>query len=259
MTASADTNSTIAATLAAVKQHIRVAHVEAGLRSFNRRMPEEHNRVLTDHAADLLLAPTDVAMGHLADEGLGERSRLVGDVMLDVFETVRQRVGRGDPGAVDEGIVLATIHRQENTDDVNRLAAILDALSQLPNQVLLAAHPRLRATADRNGITLDRGSVRTCEPLEYPELVRVLTAAKAVVTDSGGLQKEAFFAGTPCTTVRSETEWVETLEGGWNVLAPEPDTIAGAVNRDRPTAERGAPYGTGDAGSRVVEAIEGGH
>jgi UDP-N-acetylglucosamine 2-epimerase (non-hydrolysing) len=253
-----DTNSTIAAALAAVKQHLPVAHVEAGLRSFNRRMPEEHNRVLTDHCADLLLAPTAVAMGHLKQEGLAGRSRLVGDVMLDIFEAVRSKVGAHPLGQLlghDEPYVLATIHRQENTDDVDRLAAIISALASLPLKVVLAAHPRLRNIAGSAGISLDSGSIVTCEPLGYSDLVATLAGATAVVTDSGGLQKEAFFAGTPCTTVRTETEWVETLVGDWNALA-QPEEIASTVLRDAPATQRGTPYGDGKAGHKVVEAIE---
>lgn len=253
-----DTNSTIAAALAAVKQHLPVAHVEAGLRSFNRRMPEEHNRVLTDHCADLLLAPTAVAMEHLRQEGLADRSRLVGDVMLDVFEAVRSEVEThplSQSLGHDEPYVLATIHRQENTDDVGRLTAILSALASLPLRVILAAHPRLRNAAGSAGILLDSGSIATCEPLGYRELVATLAAATGVVTDSGGLQKEAFFAGTPCTTVRTETEWVETLVGDWNVLA-QPEELASTVLRDAPTGDRGAPYGDGRAGQKVVDAIE---
>lgn len=253
-----DTNSTIAAALAAVKQHLSVAHVEAGLRSFNRRMPEEHNRVLTDHCADLLLAPTAVAMEHLKNEGLADRSRLVGDVMLDVFEAVR--IGAMTRPSIplldlDEPYVLATIHRQENTDDLDRLRAIISGLASLPIRVVLAAHPRLRNVAERAEISLDAGSIVTCEPLGYGDLVAALSHARAVVTDSGGLQKEAFFAGTPCTTVRTETEWVETLIDGWNVLA-HPDDIAAAVLRDAPVGERATPYGDGRAGHAVVEAIE---
>lgn len=254
-----DTNSTIAAALAAVKHHFPVAHVEAGLRSLNRRMPEEHNRVLTDHCADLLLAPTEVAMAHLRREGLIERAHLVGDVMLDVFEAVRTEVSSRTLGhrLVEDGrpYVLATIHRQENTDDLGRLRAIIDALAALPIQVVLAAHPRLRSIAERAQIELEAGSIVACHPLAYGELVAALMGANAVVTDSGGLQKEAFFAGTPCTTVRTETEWVETIAGSWNVLV-EPDEIAASVLREPPDCERGRPYGDGCAGQAVIRAIE---
>ena len=255
-----DTNSTIAAALAAVKHHIPVAHVEAGLRSFNRRMPEEHNRVLSDHAADLLLAPTQVAMDHLADEGLAARSRLVGDVMLDVFRFAERSAASIDVASVTGGLtgdfVVATIHRPDNTDDPERLGEILRALADLTRPVVLAVHPRLRAAAERHGLPLERGAIRPRPPLAYLELVTLLGVARSVVTDSGGLQKEAFFAGTPCTTVRPETEWVETLDGGWNVLVDEPTRLVDVAERGAPGTERGTPYGDGAAGTAVVSAIE---
>lgn len=255
-----DTNSTVAAALAAVKIHVPVAHVEAGLRSFNRSMPEEHNRVLTDHAADLLLAPTELAMSHLAREGLSARASLVGDVMVDVFQLVQRRVGL----ATDISTVvpagpfqLATIHRQENTDDPDRLAAIIDALASFDDSVLLAVHPRLRDRAATFGIELDRGSIVTSSPLSYPELVAVLGRCDGVVTDSGGLQKEALLAQRRCTTVRTETEWPETLEGGWNMLVDDPGEISEVAARPTPSSQAPSPYGDGDAAERVVRAIEG--
>ncbi len=222
-----DTNSTLAAALSAVKLHLPVAHLEAGLRSFNRRMPEEHNRVLTDHAADLLLAPTTTARDHLASEGLAERTVVVGDVMVDVLLMVRAQVGDGGevlerlgldgprtPGGGRGTFSVATIHRAENTDDPDRLRAIVQALSDVDHPVVLLAHPRLRAKAAAHGIPLDGGSLTTRDPLAYPDLVAAVSAARGVITDSGGLQKEAFVLRTPCTTVRTETEWVETVRAG---------------------------------------------
>ncbi len=254
-----DTNSTLAAAVAAVKLHIPVAHLEAGLRSFNRRMPEEHNRVLTDHAADLLLAPTEVAMEHLAHEGLAERSVMVGDVMTDVLFRVRDRV-LAHPSPVPLGMesgqyFVATIHRPDNTDDPLRLRGIIEALSSLPLPVLLLAHPRLRAFASQHGIDLEYGAVRVHEPLPYPELVAAVMGSAGVVTDSGGLQKEAFLLRVPCTTVRPETEWVETVDLGWNVIANEVDTIAAAVARPRPADTSATPYGTGHAAQAVAKAL----
>lgn len=255
-----DTNSTMAGALAAVKLHLPVAHLEAGLRSFNRRMPEEHNRVLTDHAADLLLAPTEVAVGHLAAEGLADRTRLVGDVMTDVCHLVRDAV-REDPPKLPADVdpagryVVATVHRADNTDDPARLAAVAAALAAVEVPVVLLAHPRLRARAAEHGIELATGSVRVCDPLPYPALVRAVTGAAGVVTDSGGLQKEAFLLGVPCTTVRTETEWTETLEGGWNVLDPGLGRVAELAARPVPAAERGTPYGDGRAAQRVAEEL----
>lgn len=263
-----DTNSTLAGALSAVKQHIPVAHLEAGLRSFNRRMPEEHNRVLTDHASDLLLAPTAEAMRHLAAEGLERRSILVGDVMVDVCLLVRDAVLAGGYPAPDlpRGIdpsapyLVATLHRPDNTDQPERLEAIVGALARLPLPVALLAHPRLIARAAEHGIELDRGAVRTGRPLPYAGIVSAVLGSAGVVTDSGGLQKEAFLLGRPCTTVRPETEWVETLEGGWNTLVPDPHELEesawiATATRPAPTLDIGAPFGSGDAALAVVREL----
>ncbi|WP_448712990.1 non-hydrolyzing UDP-N-acetylglucosamine 2-epimerase [Microbacterium profundi] len=258
-----DTNSTVAAALSAVKLHIPVAHLEAGLRSFNRRMPEEHNRVLTDHAADLLLAPTQVAFDHLADEGLAGRTVLVGDVMTDVLFQVRSEVSDRPSKLVDElglearNYYLATIHRAENTDDPERLAEIVAALASLDKPVVLLAHPRIVAKAAAHGIDLTSGALIAHAPLAYAELIAAAMRSAGVVTDSGGLQKEAFLLRIPCTTVRTETEWVETVDLGWNVLANTADEIATAVVRPRPADTDSAPYGDGHAAGRVIETLQG--
>ncbi len=256
-----DTNSTLAGTLSAVKMHLPVAHLEAGLRSFNRRMPEEHNRVLTDHAADLLLAPTEGAVEHLRREGLGDRTRLVGDVMTDVCLRVRDAVLAEPasvvdvvPGGIADDFLLATIHRAETTDDPERLAALVGALQTMDAPVLLLAHPRLRARAAEQGLVLSRGSLHVGEPAPYPAMVSAVLRARGVVTDSGGLQKEAFLLERPCTTVRTETEWLETLDGGWNVLV-EPSGVQAAVARPAPSGERGTPYGDGHAAEAVADAL----
>jgi UDP-N-acetylglucosamine 2-epimerase (non-hydrolysing) len=254
-----DTNSTIAGALSAVKLHIPLAHLEAGLRSFNRAMPEEHNRVMTDHAADLCLAPTTVAMAHLAAEGLTHRSALVGDVMTDVCLKVSAAVGDRRPAlpdGVDGDYVLATIHRAENTDDEARLRAIVEGLAALPHPVVLTAHPRLVARAGHHGIDLRAGSLHTIEPLDYPAMVAAVKGARAVVTDSGGLQKEAFLLRTPCTTVRTETEWTETIDLGWNVLALDLSRLTEVVDRPAPSPTDAAPYGDGHAAEATVRALE---
>lgn len=254
-----DTNSTIAAGLAAVKLHVKLAHLEAGLRSFNRRMPEEHNRVVVDHLADLCLAPTEVAMEHLRDEGLAARSELIGDVMTDVCLQTRDAVQDQDVAipALTPGtpFVLATIHRADNTDDPERLASIVSALASADHPVALLAHPRLVAAAKRHGIDLRQGNLMVCEPLPYPQMVRAVMAAATVVTDSGGLQKEAFLLGTPCITVRTETEWVETLDDGWNVLDPHLEQVSASIIRPVPAAAKNHPYGDGHAAERVVAAL----
>lgn len=256
-----DTNSTLAAALAAVKLHLPIAHLEAGLRSFNRRMPEEHNRVLTDHAADLLLAPTEVAARHLANEGLSERTAVVGDVMTDVLMRVRhQVVTRPSPVGVELGMKdgsysLCTIHRAENTDDPARLGGIIEALRSVDHPVVVLAHPRLVATAARFSIELGGGSLRTHAPVGYPDLVASALHARGIITDSGGLQKEAFLLRVPCTTVRTETEWVETVDLGWNVLVEPGEELVAAASRPTPTATDAAPYGDGRAAARVVESL----
>lgn len=254
-----DTNSTLAAAIAAVKLHLPVAHLEAGLRSFNRRMPEEHNRVLTDHASDLLLAPTTVAMSHLKVEGLEHRSLLVGDVMTDVLYSVRDRIAHErelTPFDMDPGsYYVATIHRPDNTDNPARLAGILRALADLPKPVVLLAHPRLRSLAERNGIAIEHGGLRTLAPLPYPELIGAVVHSAGVVTDSGGLQKEAFLLRIPTTTIRAETEWTETVDLGWNVLANKVEHIAGAVTRPAPAPTEAQPYGDGMAAERVAKAL----
>ncbi len=255
-----DTNSTLAAAVAAVKMHLPLAHLEAGLRSFNRRMPEEHNRVLTDHAADLCLAPTAVAMAHLTHEGLADRSILVGDVMTDVLYSVRDSLGDqafvAPEGVVDGQYYVATVHRPDNTDSPERLGAILDQLSRLSLPVLLLVHPRLASLAEAHGLSLTQGSLRPVSPMAYPELVQAVMHSAGVVTDSGGLQKEAFLLRVPCTTIRPETEWVETVDLGWNVLVSDNlSLLAAVVERARPAPTTATPYGDGHAAARVVAAL----
>ena len=251
-----DTNSTLAAAISAVKLHFPVAHLEAGLRSFNRAMPEEHNRVLTDHAADLLLPPTQVAHDHLVREGLGHRSVIVGDVMTDVCYMTRDNVRANPLNLGISGTYLtSTIHRAENTDDPIRLKEIITALQALPNPVALLAHPRLQSRAIEFGIKLEQGSVQVFDPLPYPQTIQMMMESAGVVTDSGGLQKEAYLLGVPCTTIRTETEWVETLVDSWNVLSPDVENLTDAVMRPRPSVPTKSVYGDGAAAERVVDAL----
>lgn len=256
-----DTNSTVAAALSAAKMHIKVAHLEAGLRSFNRRMPEEHNRVVTDHLADLLLAPTEAAVEHLNREALGDRTVLVGDVMADVLYEVRDRVSNLTSTLTTElsltthNYYIATIHRPDNTDDPVRLAEIVGALAALDKPVVLLAHPRLIAKASEHDIDLNQGSLIARGPLAYPNLVGAILSSAGVVTDSGGLQKEAFLLRVPCTTVRTETEWAETIALGWNQLANTADEISAAVQRPRPSDTASTPYGDGRTADRVIKVL----
>jgi len=259
-----DTNSTLAGTLAAVKIHLKVAHLEAGLRSFNRAMPEEHNRVVTDHTADLLLAPTQVAMEHLAREGLEKKSLLVGDVMTDICFRTRDKVTANPPElspelealSRDGNFHLATIHRAENTDDPTRLRGIITSIQNLNTPTLLLAHPRLISKAAAIGLELGKGTLHTAKPVSYPELVYLVSKSKSVITDSGGLQKEAFLLKIVCTTIRAETEWPETLVDGWNLLQADPRGLEDVVDRQRTTASHGDPYGDGNTAQAVVQALK---
>ena len=220
-----DTDSTLAGSLAAVKLNIRVAHVEAGLRSFNRKMPEEINRILTDHVADLLFAPTKTAVRNLDSEGIiGEKVHLVGDVMLDVarhFENLAEAQSKvlGKLGLHPRSYTLATIHRAENTDDPVRLNAILRGFAEFSHNIVLPLHPRTRHCIHKFGLTLS-SNIQIIDPVGYIDMVMLEKNAALIATDSGGVQKEAYFFHVPCVTLRDETEWVELIQAGWNYLAP---------------------------------------
>jgi len=258
-----DTNSTLAGALAGAQGRKPVAHVEAGMRSFDRSMPEELNRVLTDHASSLLLCSSEVAVGNLRTEGVHGEVKLVGDVMVDVAMSVqpraRERVDLVEArGLVPGEYLLATAHRAGNVDDPARLAALVELLEAMPFPVLLALHPRT-ASRLREGGLMDRlspaGGVLLTAPLGYLELTALLCNARAVLTDSGGIQKEAYLAGVPCVTLRRSTEWVETVQNGWNVLVDlDAEAAVAAVQRE-PPAVRPALYGDGRAGERVVDAL----
>lgn len=255
-----DTNSTLAGALAAVKLHIPVAHIEAGLRSFNRSMPEEINRVLTDHAADLLLAPNEGAMANLANEGLAERSRNVGDIMVDALYSVREGAPSGSSVLAEIGVPagpysLLTVHRPANTDDPAVLGRIFGAL-QGAGTIVFPIHPRTRAAMAANGIELP-GNIVAVEPLGYAQLVAVAAGAAVVLTDSGGLQKEAYLLETPCITLREETEWTETVELGWNrLVGSDGDRLQEALSAPPRGETHPAVYGDGHAAEAIVAAIE---
>lgn len=264
-----DTNSTLAGALAAAKLHIPIAHVEAGLRSFNRAMPEEINRVLADHTADLLFAPTDAAVANLRREGISNgRIRQVGDVMYDAVlhfsAMARERSKILDRlGLESKGYVLATVHRAENTDDPERLRAIFDGLALVSRAlpIVLPLHPRTRAALRRAG-RLDSllEQVRPIDPVGYLDMLTLTAHACLVATDSGGLQKEAFFCSVPCVTLRDETEWLELVEAGWNRLCPplEPATVAACLRAALgTTGGQVALYGDGKAAHAIVDILIG--
>jgi UDP-N-acetylglucosamine 2-epimerase len=221
-------------------------------------MPEERNRIVADHLSDLLLAPTPTAMANLEREGLGERSVLVGDVMVDAIDSALERSAESLPVEArrNPGYVLLTLHRPSNVDDPARLGAWLSAAAQAA-PVLFPAHPRTRAVLDRARVAVPRGVI-LMEPAGYLAMIALEHAARIIATDSGGVQKEAYLAGIPCVTLRGETEWVETIEAGWNRLAPNPSDLAlaiAAAGADPPGA-RPSLYGDGHAAGRVVEALE---
>ncbi|MCK1438335.1 MULTISPECIES: UDP-N-acetylglucosamine 2-epimerase (non-hydrolyzing) [Bradyrhizobium] len=256
-----DTNSTLAGALAATKLHIPVVHVEAGLRSFNRRMPEEQNRIVVDHLSDLLLAPSRIAINNLHREGIESTKMMqVGDVMYDATLLFgQQAIGSSTIlnrlRMVGKDYVLATIHRAENTDDPARLIRIMEALRAVADTipVILPIHPRTMAAIQQRGC--DLGRVTIIEPVGYLDMIVLESQASVIATDSGGVQKEAYFHRVPCVTLRDETEWVELVETGWNVLAPPTDAASVAatiLNRAGSTGEDTSPYGDGKAAEKVA-------
>jgi UDP-N-acetylglucosamine 2-epimerase len=259
-----DTNSTLAGALAACKLRLTLAHVESGLRSFNRDMPEEHNRVLTDHCADLLFCPTQTAVDHLAREAVQGTTHLVGDTMYDAVlqfgkvAAARSNIMR-ELGLEQRRFLLATVHRPYNTDAPENLEEILSAFIELGETVVFPVHPRTRKRiAEMNG-TFDRlqrsRCVKMIEPLGYLDMLALEQSARMILTDSGGIQKEAYFFGVPCVTLRPETEWVETVEAGWNVLV-EPRQLRAAVESTPPSGDRPALFGSGDAAARIADVLE---
>ncbi len=258
-----DTNSTLAGALAAVQARIPVAHVEAGMRSFDRAMPEEVNRVVTDHLSALLLCPSRTAVENLRRESVAGAVELVGDVMVDVAQLLqpaaRARTAALEPYGVEPGqYLLATAHRAGNVDDPARLALLVELLRALPLPAVLPLHPRTRARLEAAGLLEELATaphLRLAPPLGYLDFTALLCNARAVVTDSGGVQKEAYLAGVPCVTLRPSTEWVETVEVGWNVLVDlDADVALAALERSLPV-ERPELYGDGRAGERVVDAV----
>lgn len=256
-----DTNSTLAGGLAAAQANIPVAHVEAGMRSFDRRMPEELNRVLTDHLSSLLLAPSETAVENLRREHVAGAVEQVGDVMVDVAMLIqpRARADEGAParlGAPEGGFILATAHRAGNVDDPARLRALVTLLRGVEGPVVLPLHPRTRARLEAEGLLDELArDVTITAPLGYLDFTALLVRSRAVLTDSGGVQKEAYLAGVPCVTMRDTTEWVETVDVGWNVLVDLDLERARAALAAAPPAARPELYGDGEAGARVVASL----
>jgi UDP-GlcNAc3NAcA epimerase len=257
-----DTNSTLAGALAAAKLHIPIAHVEAGLRSFNREMPEEINRVVADHLSDRLFAPTETAVVNLKNEGITGGVHRVGDVMYDTF-LIGSRLAPERSKILKElklqpkEFLLLTLHRAENTDDFSRLKAILEALAGLDQTVVFPIHPRTRNKLQEAGIVLPDGALHLIDPVGYFDMVMLELNSAAVFTDSGGVQKEAYMAGVPCITLRGETEWVETVTAGWNkIVGADPALIRAAARLDWVATEHPLLYGDGNAAGKIAVVLK---
>jgi UDP-GlcNAc3NAcA epimerase len=257
-----DTNSTLAGAVAAAKLHIPVAHVEAGLRSFDRTMPEEINRVVTDHVSDLLLCPTQTAVDNLAKEGIIRGVHLVGDVMVDALKfnaDLAEKKSRiiNQLGLKNGNYCVATVHRPGNTDDKKNLTGIIDAFRESGETVVFPLHPRTRKYLREYGL-LDSlpGNILCIDPVGYIDMLHLMKHAKKILTDSGGIQKEAYVMGIPCITLRENTEWIETLTGGWNVLVgADKQKILAAISAGERTTADNTVFGTGDAAERIIRVL----
>lgn len=258
-----DTNSTLAGALAAAKLKIKVVHVEAGMRSFDRTMPEEINRVITDHISNLLFCSTQTAVDNLANEGIRKGVYLVGDVMVDVLKE-NLKIARQSLEIVEKlGIkkkkyFVLTVHRSGNTDSKENLAKIIEVIGVLNKIVVFPIHPRTKKYLDRYNL-LDKlpRNIKLISPLGYLDMIRLMIGAERILTDSGGMQKEAYILGVPCITLRENTEWVETLKGGWNVLAGvDKEKIVEAASKANPKNKQKNIFGDGKASKRIVQCIK---
>jgi UDP-GlcNAc3NAcA epimerase len=260
-----DTNSTLAASLSASKLHIPVAHIEAGLRSFNKRMPEETNRILTDHMSSILFCPTSTAVQNLRVEGIEEGVHEVGDVMFDVSlyyrDKARQKIALHSFGVEEKEYSLCTIHRAETTSSLEKLSGVLEAIRTIAREqpVVLPLHPRTKQLLVSNEKEAWLDGITVVEPVSYLEMQRLEMSANVILTDSGGVQKEAYFHGVPCVTLREETEWVETVELGWNrVSGISRDSILKGYREaitQTPTHDKN-PYGTGQSATQILSIIQ---
>ena len=251
-----DTNSTLAAGLAAAKLGIKIGHIEAGLRSFNRAMPEEINRVVSDHISEFLFAPTTTAVTNLKNEGLGKKTHLIGDIMVETLAYVHEKASAENSKINLQPYIFSTIHRAENTDSPARLAYIIERLSRSSIPVKLFAHPRLIRAADEAKISLEKGAISVFGPIPYESAIREIINSVGVISDSGGIQKESYLLGKPQLSIRGETEWVETLSGGWNRLDPNLDLIVTEWWTTPIKPIDGKIYGNGDASLKIISIIQ---
>jgi UDP-GlcNAc3NAcA epimerase len=257
-----DTNSTLAGALAASKLHIPIAHVEAGLRSFNMKMPEEVNRILSDRVSTLLFCPTEMAVKNLASEGITKGVSFTGDIMFDItifFRDKAEKISLDQWGVKKQQYNLATIHRAENTDSIDRLVSILRALNEIgaDKKIVFPIHPRTKNLIVKYQLTSLLEKLIVIEPVSYLEMAKLQMHANMILTDSGGVQKEAFFHKVPCITLRDETEWVETVTLGWNQLVgADGDKIVRAYQSNNERINTYTPYGEGNAAASMINSIK---
>lgn len=256
-----DTNSTLAGALCASKLLIPVVHVEAGLRSFNMNMPEEQNRILTDHLSKILFVPTETAITNLQKEGITKGVYNVGDVMYDAVlnftEIAKEKSSiLKDLDLEGKSYILTTIHRAENTNDINRLKSIIEALNESGKTVVLPLHPRTKKYVESYGLSFSK-NIKIIEPVGYLEMLSLENGSEKIVTDSGGVQKEAFFMKKPCITMRDETEWVETVENGWNkIVGTDKAKILDCINNFLPEQKQKSIFGHGKAAENILEVLD---
>lgn len=255
-----DTNSTLAGALAASKLLIPIAHIEAGLRSFNMKMPEEQNRVLTDHISKYLFAPTDTAINNLKNENVTENVFNTGDVMFDAIKLFKEKALETSKVLIDNNIspneyILSTIHRAENTNDITRLKNIISALNECDKNVVLPLHPRTLKFIKDYGLKINN-NIKIINPVGYLDMINLENNSQKIVTDSGGVQKEAYFLQKPCITMRDETEWIETVENGWNtIVGSDKDKILNAIMNFNPNGEQKMVFGSGNAAEIISEKL----
>ena len=255
-----DTNSTLAGSLCASKLLIPVAHVEAGLRSFNKAMPEEQNRILTDHISELLFTPTLTAVNNLKAENVTKGVHNVGDVMYDAVNLFKERAKEvstitRDLDLAPESYILSTIHRAENTDSIERLTSIIKALSECGKKIILPLHPRTKKFISEYNLHVG-DNIKIIDPVGYLEMLALQENSAKIVTDSGGVQKEAYFLNKPCITMRDETEWVETVNNGWNVIVgTDGDKILKSIVYFKPKMKQQNIFGNGKAGNKILDII----
>ena len=255
-----DTNSTLAGAIAASKLLIPVVHIEAGLRSFNMNMPEEQNRILTDHISSLLFAPTETAMKNINAEGLKEKGINVGDVMYDAvlnFTALANEKSKiiNELGLKSGEYILTTIHRAENTNDINRLRNIIEALNSTKNKIVLPIHPRTKKYIQEYGLKLGENII-CIDPVGYLDMISLESNSCKIVTDSGGVQKEAYFMDKPCITMRDETEWVETVNVGWNIIVgTDKEKIVNGINNFEAPKDKQDIFGDGHASEKILESL----